>query len=372
MRVRWFAALLAAAAQAAPLLVVLNQDADKWQAAATQRGWKVIIHPVGLSPSDQEVKALEAAVEQARSQPDTERLRVYLAGHGAAVGHVFYAVSRLPHLWAAGIAVDGSPKPAIDSNRLFAANSRLVPVIWTSIEQEPMPAARLSVADFRIERAANIEEAIDKAARHAQDEYVNKIDCETGNTAFPRCYWLDVTRFDVSRRNDVLPSSRVQPGSGAFLAVGGFGFDVNLPGPGLVVGLLADNYKGPLKVGDRIVSVAGTAIADARDYIRLMDDMTQERSAGIIIQRGKERVRLESRILLPKREETVTARVQGERVADGTIFIISRGVAAFRVTLPQAWIPAPLNWNGNPAGTVQAAGCWQITESQPAQPCAQP
>lgn len=370
MRTGWLAALLGTAAHAAPLLVILNQDAGRWQVAATQRGWKILVQPVGLMPSDSEMKALEAEVERARTQPDTDRLRVYLAGHGPAAASVFYGVSRLPHLWAAGIAIDGSPKPAIDSNRLFSANSRLVPVIWNSAEQEPMPAARLTVADFRIDRVSGFDEAIEKVSRYAQEEYVNRIDCETGNAAFPRCYWLEVTRFDASRRNDVLPSTRVTPGSGAFLAVGGFGFDVNLPGPGLVVGLLSENYKGPLKVGDRIVSVGGVAIADARDYIRFMDDITQEKSTGIIVQRGKDRLRIETRILLPKREESITARIQAERVPDGTVFVISRGVASFRLMLPQAWIPAPVNWNGNASGAVNAPGCWQVAgEGQAAQPC---
>jgi hypothetical protein len=161
----------------------------------------------------------------------------------------------------------------------------------------------------------------------------------------------------------------VIPGSGAFLALGGFGFNVNLAGPGVVVGLLPENYKGPLKLEDRIVSVGGTAIADARDYIRLMDDMTQTKPIGVIIQRGKQRIRLETRVLLPVREETVTARVQAERTADGDIFVISRGVAAFRITLPESWIPAALNWNGNDAGRADAAGCWQIAEGQPVQRC---
>ena len=42
---------------------------------------------------------------------------------------MFYAISRMPDLWAAGAALGGSPKPAIDSNRIFTANFTNVKVM---------------------------------------------------------------------------------------------------------------------------------------------------------------------------------------------------------------------------------------------------
>ena len=45
---------------------------------------------------------------------------------------MFYTISRMPDLWAAGIAIEGSPQPAIDTDRLFAANFNNAPVLWAS------------------------------------------------------------------------------------------------------------------------------------------------------------------------------------------------------------------------------------------------
>jgi hypothetical protein len=79
-----------------------------------------------------------------------------------------------------------------------------------------------------------------------------------------------VTKFDRKKRNDVLKSARVMAGSGASLAIGPFGYD-HRPPPGRAGGLAARRYKGPLKLNDRIVSVAGRR-RGRREYARLMDD----------------------------------------------------------------------------------------------------
>ncbi len=91
------------------------------------------------------------------------------------------------------------------------------------------------------------------------------------------------------------------------------------------------------------------------------------------VQRGNERVRLESRIVLPRREETFTARVQGKYLPDDKeIQIISRTVTEMRVTVPDAWAGAALSWNGTALAKTERGGCWLLTEKdqlQSAKPC---
>jgi predicted peptidase len=89
----------------APLLVTLDSW-DGWKAIAASQGWQWAAVDKGLC-EDAGVKELEALVH-ARQDIDSER--VYLAGRGDAAPCVFYAVSRMPHLWAAAVAVEGNPR----------------------------------------------------------------------------------------------------------------------------------------------------------------------------------------------------------------------------------------------------------------------
>jgi len=145
----------------------------------------------------------------------------------------------------------------------------------------------------------------DWLAKHQRALFPSTVDCETGSPAFARCYWIEMTKFDPKKRNDVLKSTRAMPGSGASLALGPFGYDPQAAGPGALVGWLPDDYKGPLKLNDRIVSVAGKELRDGREYARQMDELTDDKPVSVLIQRGKERLRLETKILLPKREELI-------------------------------------------------------------------
>ena len=185
------------------------------------------------------------------------------------------------------------------------------------------------------------------------------------------CYWVEITRFDATERNDVLDSTRVPPiGSGAALAVGAFGYDPAAPGPGLVVTRVPEKYSGPLKLNDRILSVGGTHIKDAAGFAAYLSAQNEERALGVVVLRGKDRLRLESRIALAKREENVTARVRGEFMMDGRqLLLITRGVAAVRLDLPSFWMPCTINWNGNEAGTAETAGCWSVTAGAAAERC---
>ena len=49
---------------------------------------------------------------------------VRLIGIGDGATAAFFLASRLPDLWRGVLAIEGTPKPAIDSNRFFAGTTR--------------------------------------------------------------------------------------------------------------------------------------------------------------------------------------------------------------------------------------------------------
>jgi len=369
--------------EARPLLVLLppnaaapveqvREFAARWQPLASSLGWRLAVPwTAGGAPAwtDFGVKALEAVVEDCRKRAPVDPSQVYLAGAGDSASEVFYAAARSPDVWTAALAIQGNPKTAIDTNRLFAANTAETPVLWVvgpESEAEARPLRdRLAAAGYNLELLVaenpSPQQIFGWLAGRRRDPAPVKIDCETGSRAFARCWWLEIAKFDPALRNDVLRSSRVPPGSGAYLEIGGFGFNAAEPGPGVLVSWLPPGYAGPLKPGDRIVSVAGRTIKNARDYIEFMD-AAEARPAAVLVQRGKERLRFETRIVLPRREETWTARVQAELLPDlRELQVISRGAAEMRLNLPAAWLPVRLNWNGVELGEVKEAGCLRLT-----------
>ncbi len=364
-------ALCAAVEQPAPLLVFLPGGSG--EGPPKPSGWEVAVVR-GAAPNDNGMRGIEAAIAEAANRHAIDPLRTYLAGENQGAAAVFYAVSRRPDLWAAALALGGSPRLAIGTNRLFAANTELIPVLWIRDPQDRDAAdleAKLRSAGFNLEPppAPGITEAQAFAwlGSHKRDDFPLKVDCETGSVEFGRCYWAEVTKIDPALRNDVLAATRVAPGSGAFLGLGGFGYKLEEPGPGVLVGFLPQSYSGPLKLGDRIVSIGGKEIRDAREYVDLMARASQEKPAGIIIQRGKERLRIETRIMLTKREEVETARVQAEFLSDTReLLVVSRGAAEIRLNLPAYWVPCPVNWNGNELGAANAPGCWLLADRRTA------
>src|SRR5438045_6509664 len=150
---------------------------------------------------------------------------------------------------------------------------------------------KLSSVEFNFESRAqaSVDKVLDWLAKHRRAQFPLTVDCETGNPAFARCYWIEMTKFDPKKRNDVLKSTRVMPGSGASLAIGPFGFDPLAEGPGALVGWLPPHYQGPLKLNDRIASVTGKEVRDGREYTQLMDTIEDEKPVAILVQRGKER-----------------------------------------------------------------------------------
>ena len=369
-------ATVAFAAEPVPLLVFVGSGQEGFGQVAAIRGWEFAAIPEAL-PGDTAVQQIENAVEQAAKRRPIDTTRTYLVGRGTAGATVFYTVSRRPDLWAAALAAGGNPDLAIETNRLFGANAEMVPVLWAVQAGDQAKAelsrAKLAGKGFNIGlsvRQMNIPEALDWLAEHKSDPYPAKVDCETGSLAFARCYWLQIARFDPSARNDVLPRSRVAPGPGAYLALGAFGYSLGDPGPGVLLNWLAPNYPGPLKLNDRIVSVGGTQIKDARGFVEFLDGQNEERALGVVVLRGKERLRMESRIALAKREENVTARVRAEFLMDGhQLLLITRGVAAVRLDLPSYWTPCTINWNGVEAGSADIGGCWTVTAGGMAQKC---
>ncbi len=358
----------------APLLFLLPGSMDEpslqklfaqWQPMAATRGWNLAV-PIVAGVADQAVKAVEAVLADVKKRlPGMDENRIYLAGQGASTAEVFYTLSREPDLWAAALAIQGSPGLAINSFGLFGSNSQDVPLLWIAPAAEAdMFRQKLSAVEFNFETRpeASVEQVFEWLAKHRRALFPLTVDCETGSAAFARCYWIEMTKFDPAKRNDVLKSTRVMPGSGAAMAIGPFGFDPLADGPGALVGWLPAHYQGPLKLNDRIVSVAGKEVRDGREYTQLMDEIKEEKPVAILVQRSKERVRLESRIVLPKREEVITARIQGRYLPDQKeLLVISRTVAQIRVRIPAEWTPVNVSWNGLDVVKAESAGCWLLS-----------
>jgi hypothetical protein len=365
----WAASLLVCAAARAqsPAIAVLDAaDAPQWQALAKQAGWQAIVAPAGANP-DATLTGLVSLVRAAIGGKTVDPARVYLAGRGTAAAAVFYAISRTQDLWAAGIAIGGSPQTAIDTNRIYAANFKLVPVLWVSAEvSSEALASKLKGAGLNLEwRSASTKdsEVLEWLARHKRDAFPMEIDCEKDSRLFSSCYWIQMSGFDASARNDVLPSTLLRGRSGASLDLGGFGYKTDDPGPGVPVSFLPEKYSGPLKLGDRLVSLDGRPIENPRQYIEIMAKATEEKNVTVMVQRGDKRTRLETRIVLPRRDVLVTARVDARYLpADNEIQIISRTIKEMSVTIPPQWANgSKLYWNGLALERVEGPGCYQLT-----------
>jgi len=362
----------AQSAKPAPAVALLDAaDAPDWRKWTGELGWQLITWPAPADAIiDVRVLNLKSAVEAGIKNGEVDPARVYLIGRGDAASAVWYAVSRVPDLWAAAAALGGSPKPAIDSGRIFAANFTNVPVLWISDPSGEALSQKLKEAGLTVEwrsaaTAATANAVFQWLAGHKREEFPMNIDCETNSPTFAHCYWIQMTKFDATERNDVLPSTRIPGGSGAALDLGGFGFKPDEPGPGVLVSSLPPKYTGQLKPGDRIVALDGRQLADARQYLELMEKVTEEKPVVAGVQRGKERIRIETRIILPRRDPVVTARVKAQYSAEEhEVQIVSRTAIEMRVTLPAAWMPARLLWNGLTLENLKEPGCWLLTVQQ--------
>jgi hypothetical protein len=364
----------AAAAQApkSPLLVLLGGDTKTWQSACQERGWQFLEPSVDAGKGvDQRIKALAGEVEEAEKRLPVDTTRVYLAAQGGSVSTLFYWASRMPDLWAAAVAAGGSPRSAMDSNRLFAANTGNLPVLWLfSNKEEESLGKKLQAAGFNLEWrepvTARPAEIFEWLAGHQRDPFPSTADCETGSPLFAHCYWVEVTRFDPAESNDVLDSTRVQPlGSSAVLGIGPFGYNSAEPGPGVVVASLPEKYTGPLKVNDRIVELGGKELKDGAEYAQILYQTFEEKAVVAMVRRGKEHLRLETKIALAQRAEPVTGRVRAQYLPDlHVVEVVSRAITQMKVTLPESWLPAKISWNGTEVANATAAGCWLLDEQK--------
>jgi predicted esterase len=371
----------AAAQSPKPAITLMDPaDATQWRKWTLELGWQLIVPTVPSGANaDVRVEAVAAAVQAAIKDGGADPAHIYLAGRSEAAAAVFYAISRVPDLWAAGLALGGSPKPALDAGRIFTANFTNTPVLWMSDGAgDAELAAKLKTAGLNLEwrsaKNVSIAQVFAALLQHVHTEFPDTADCETNAPKFAHCYWMEPTKFDVAERNEVLTPSRITLGSGASLDLGEFGYKIDDPGPGVLVSVLAKDYSGPLKIGDRLIELDGQPIADAREYAGRMNKMYAEKQMAGLVQRGKEKLRFETRVILPSPDAFATARVQGKRdPEDKTIRIISRSVTELRVTIPPEWVPADLYWNGVPVEDLSKPGCYLLTIDQEllnAAPCA--
>ena len=75
----------------------------------------------------------------------------------------------------------------------------------------------------------------------------------------------------------MLPNTRIIDGSGASLDLGGFGYKLTDPGPGVLISYLPRDYIGPLKTGDRLIELDGQPVEDARDFDARLNKMYAEK-----------------------------------------------------------------------------------------------
>jgi hypothetical protein len=339
-------------------------DVEAWRNWAKELGWRVLT-PAGLpanAPIDQRVLALAAASREAAKDPAVDAARIYVAGRGNAAATVFYAISRTPDLWAAGLALGGSPQPAIDSGRMYSINFKNAPVLWVGANAgDQALAGKLKAGGLNLEYrpadALSMAAVFQWLAGHAREEFPASIDCETNSPQFASCWWVRMTVFDANERNDVLPTTLIAPNSGATLDLGNVAYRKDDPGPGLLVSL-PDKYSGPLKNGDRLISLDGKPIENARQLADTLAQAVEEKSVALMVDRGKNRVRIETRIVLPKRDAFVTARAQARyEPAEKEIQIVTRTATQLQVNVPEHWVPATLYWNGLSMEEIKTPGC---------------
>ena len=363
---------IAAAETPKPAIVLVDPaDATQWRKWTQEVGWQLIVPTVADGANaDVRAEAVAAAVQSAIKDATADAAHVYLAGRAEAAAAVFYTISRVPDLWAAGLALGGSPKPALDTGRIFSANFTNAPILWISDGAgDAELAVQLKSAglnlEWRMAKNLTIAQVFAALLQYTRAEFPNDADCETSSPKFAHCYWMEPTKFDAAERNEVLPPTRLMLGSGASLDLGVFGYKPDDPGPGVLISVLPKDYGGPLKIGDRLIELDGKPIVDARDYADRMNKMYAEKQMAGLVLRGKEKLRFDTRVVLPRLDSFVTARVQGKHdPEDETIQIISRSVTEMRVTIPSGWLPADLYWNGVSVEGFAKPGCYLLTIDQ--------
>src|SRR6185436_20940809 len=152
---------LYAAGTDTPLLVILPGSMDEaavrklfsqWQPVTASHGWNCAM-PFVAGVSDGAVRAVQLVVADIQKRlPKVDETRVYLAGIGASTPEVFYTLTRSPDVWAAALAIQGSPAQAINSYKLYGANTQAAPLLWIAPAAEAdLFRPKLSTAAFNFE-----------------------------------------------------------------------------------------------------------------------------------------------------------------------------------------------------------------------------
>src|SRR5215831_16809395 len=127
-------------------------DQVQWQNWTRELGWQVIAGDGGAAQNiDLRLLSLGSKIEEAIRSGAVDASRIYLAGRGDAASAVFYAVARMPDVWAAAVALGGSPKPAIDTSRMFTVNFTNVPLMWVSGDDGKEWVTKLAAAKINVE-----------------------------------------------------------------------------------------------------------------------------------------------------------------------------------------------------------------------------
>jgi hypothetical protein len=84
-----------------------------------------------------------------------------------------------------------------------------------------------------------------------------------------------------------------------------------------------------------------------------------------MVQRGKDRLRLETKIELAPSAEPVTARVRAQYLPElHEVEVVSRAVTQMKLTVTESWLPAKITWNGTDVANATAPGCWLLDEQK--------
>src|SRR5260370_34168474 len=111
-----------------------------------------------------------------------------------------------------------------------------------------------------------------------------------------------------------------------------------------------------------MAALDGGEIVNARQYRDQSEAVAEERLAVATVQRGKDRIRMETRIIVPRRDPAISARVEAQYLpADQEIQIVSRTVTEMHITVPPQWARARLLWNGLSLENMTEPGCWVLT-----------
>lgn len=74
---------------------------------------------------------------------------------------------------------------------------------------------------------------------------------------------------------------------------------------------------------------------------------------------------METKIEIGPRAESVTARVRAQYLPGlQEVEVVSRAITQMKLTLPESWLPAKINWNGTEVANASAPGCWLLDEQK--------